>query len=224
MKDKKFNYTAEIGYICPCCKFVIGKEWPDYCPNCEVRMKYPTVEASEPNMNQSAKFAHSISDEPNTSQSVNVPADKSESDVNGDVAYPDCPTTDLLRRYKQTAPGTIAEQEAESDLLDSFKFLPDCPEVDEEERLNKIVDVIRSAWTPDDIESHNSDSDGKREYSDDMYSINKAELISSLAESYKINRLCIALVCDEILDGTGELLGEVRKAALKELDLTTKSD
>ena len=100
----------------------------------------------------------------------------------------------------------------------------DCPEVDEEERLNKIVDVIRSAWTPDDIESHNSDSDGKRKYSDDMYAINKAELISSLAESYKINRLCIALVCDEILDGTGELLGEVRKAALKELDLTTKSD
>jgi len=41
MKDKKFNYTAEIGYICPCCKFVIGKEWPDYCPNCEVRMTYP---------------------------------------------------------------------------------------------------------------------------------------------------------------------------------------
>ena len=79
-------------------------------------------------------------------------------------------------------------------------------------------------WMREIIESHNSDSDGKRKYSDDMYAINKAELISSLAESYKINRLCIALVCDEILDGTGELLGEVRKAALKGLDLTTKTD
>ena len=41
MTDKKFNYTARLAYICPCCDCEIGDAKPDYCPTCEVRMTYP---------------------------------------------------------------------------------------------------------------------------------------------------------------------------------------
>jgi hypothetical protein len=42
MKDK-FNYTARVAFICPCCDHMIGFKNSDYCPNCEVRMTYPTL-------------------------------------------------------------------------------------------------------------------------------------------------------------------------------------
>jgi hypothetical protein len=44
---KKFQYIAEpIEYKCPCCGIhILGEE--DYCPGCEVKLKYPHPEITE---------------------------------------------------------------------------------------------------------------------------------------------------------------------------------
>ncbi len=118
---------------------------------------------------------------PNTSQSMRdeiiemleslyIDIDKSHTSPSLDVEECIHKTADrLLQVYPKgrAIPCKHIKREGESCTAGNNCTYPDCPEVDEEERLNKIVDVIRSAWTPDDIESRNSDSDGKREYSDD---------------------------------------------------------
>jgi hypothetical protein len=47
------------------------------------------------------------------------------------------------------------------------------------------------------------------------YSIDRLELVDRLARSYELFQYGVSMVCDEVLDRTGALLGEVRKAAAK---------
>ena len=48
------------------------------------------------------------------------------------------------------------------------------------------------------------------------YSIKRVTLIDRLAELYKTDCLTVAKVCDEVLDRSGALLGEVRERQTNE--------